>query len=277
MLLIRIVAVIWCSVLPATAADQLAAAQPSAKFEALGHSKSQATWRLSSGFDVASGDYGAQRATTLSYAPMGLSYSKGLWTFSVDTGYIDVTGPASFVDIADLGFTADDAKALGLDENFSAQGFDNISLSARVAAFDLWRQNLFIDFTGKVLVPTASRTKGLGTGAFDSALSIDATKLTGRTTWFATVGYKFRGGDSSRRNSWSAGYGFSRALGHGVSTGLSYDLRQTGIRGGPFTHELTAFLSLGLARSSSVTVYGLIGRPTDHTGAGVGVRFSHGF
>jgi hypothetical protein len=257
------------------AADQLAAVQPS--LPNVEQSSVRSMWRVSSGFDVSTGDYGAPESTTLSYAPIGISYSRDTWTFSIDTGYVDVTGPASYIDILDLGLTAEEAATLGLAGDTTTQGLDNVTLSMRAAAFDVWRHNLLIDWTAKVVVPTASRNKGLGTGAFDYAVGLDATKLAGPMTWFGTVGYRVRGGDASRRNSWSAGAGFSRAAGEQASWGLSYDARQTGTASRALSHDLTLFASVRLAGSSSVMAYASTGRPKSRTGTGVGLRFSYGF
>lgn len=267
---------IWLGVLSAPAsAEQLAAVQPASKFAPAPAAQTTA-WRLSSGFDVMRGDYGASRATTLSYAPVGLSYTMQYWTFGLDTGYIDVTGPVSFIDVADLGLTAGEADALGFNGDTTAQGFDNVTLSARAAAYEDWRRNLLIDLTARVSLPTASQRKGLGTGAVDTAFGIEATQLAGRTTWFSSLVYKIRGGAEDRRNSWSAGFGFDRALAQRWSWGMSYDARQSGIRGGPLTYDLTLFTTLNLG-GASITAYAVTGLPRDHAGSGAGLRISTGF
>ncbi|MBM3515656.1 MAG: hypothetical protein FJX59_18360 [Alphaproteobacteria bacterium] len=256
-------------------AEQLAAVQPASKFDSITVSKAPSL-RLSSGFDVVRGDYGATRATTLSYAPFGLSAGIGRWTFGFDSRYIDLKGPLSFVDITDLGLTQDEANALGFVDDTTTVGFDNVTLSARFAAFEDWRRGLLIDIVTRTTLPTASRAKALGTGAIDTALALEATQFAGRTSWFGTLGYKVRGGEAGRRNSWDASLGFNRTVARRLSWGLSYGARQASAPGVPMTHDVTVFTTLNLD-AVSVTAYALTGRPGDHAGTGAGLRFSYSF
>lgn len=259
---------------PAHADDQVAAVQPAGKFDPAPKT-SPLKWRVSSGYDVLSGDYGASRTTTVNYIPLGVSYTGGLWTLSAASGYIDLRGPRSFIDIADFGLTEAEADALGLGD-VKARGFDNVTVGARYAAFDFWRQSLFVDLTAKATLPTASRAKGLGAGVVDSALAVDATWLSGRMTWFANLTHKWRGQDA-RLNSWSAGVGFFRVLNDRISAGMSYDIREPTIRRAAVTHEATAFASFTLTESSTLTAYVLSGLPRTQVGSGLGVRMSYGF
>lgn len=270
---LAILAALICA--PAVRADeQIAAVQPASKFDPPAKT-SAAKWRISSGCDLLRGEYGATRTTSVRYLPVGIGYAAGLWTVSADSGYVDLLGPRSFVDIADFGLTEEEADALGLGDT-KVRGFDNITLGARYAAFDFWRQNVFVDVTAKATLPTASRSKDLGAGEMDGALAIDATWLNGRMTWFANVAHKWRGGEA-RLNLFSAGFGFFRALTGPFSAGLAYDIRQATIRDGRVTHEGTMFASVKLTESSTLTAYVLSGLPRAQVGTGVGVRMSYGF
>ena len=260
----------------AAANEQLSAIQPASKLEMPDKGDTAWHWRVSSGFDFLTGKYGASRATDVRYAPLGISYTGGLWTLSADTGYIDISGPLSFIDIADYGLSEDEARTLGLGDA-TVQGFDNVTLGARYAAFDIWEQNLFVDLTAKVTMPTASRAKGLGTGAVDVSTIVDLTRMSGSMTWFASVSRKWRGGADTRRNSWSAGIGFTDSFTDRLSAGLSYDIRQSGIRGGRATHEGTLFASFKITESATLTAYALGGLPRDTIGTGVGVRLGYTF
>jgi hypothetical protein len=254
--------------------DQVAAVQSASKFDPPVQT-SPVKWRISSGYDVLSGDYGASRATTVNYIPLGVSYTSGLWTLSASGGHIDLSGPRSFIDIAEFGLSDEEADALGLGD-LKARGFDNVTVGARYAAFDFWRQNLFVDISAKATLPTASRAKGLGAGVVDSALAVDATWLAGRMTWFANVTHKWRGQDV-RLNSWSAGAGFFRTITDRISAGASYDIRERTLRTARMTHEATVFASFTLTESSTLTTYVLSGLPRAQVGTGLGVRLSYGF
>ena len=72
-------------------------------------------------------------------------------------------------------------------------------------------EGFYADITGKVKIPTASRTKRLGTGRVDFTASVDLIKDVGPATIYVTGRRKFAGvpAGSTIRSVWGAGGGAS--------------------------------------------------------------------
>ena len=109
----------------------------------------------------------------------------------------------------------------------------------------------------RVKAPTASTREGLGTGAFDEALSFDALKVIGDWAVFAYGGYTLRGGANSGRDTWNGAIGADYKAGPRWNTGLSYEWRER-----PFSKPVSSFYGYGryrLTDSVSLTGYGIVG------------------
>ena len=80
--------------------------------------------------------------------------------------------------------------------------------------------------TARTKLPTASASRGLGTGKVDETLSLEAMRLYGRWAVFGYGGYTWRGGTASGRDTWNGAAGADVRAAPRWNLGLSYEWRQ---------------------------------------------------
>lgn len=233
-------------------------------------------WDVSVGFDYSRGTYGARRATNVYYTPVGVGFRKGRWSFSADSGYVNVQGPVDYASILDL--TPEDITALGLDEDtVSAGGVADTVVGARYAAFEWFDSGTFIDVGARVKLPTASKAKGLGNGKVTGDVQVDVTQLYDRWSFLISGSYGFRSHENGGRDVQSVSVGFGRSLSRRFAVGAVFDWRTSPRSGGYQGRELVAYGSYEITRNVSVTAYAVHGFSRASVDNSVGLRFSYRF
>ena len=232
-------------------------------------------FRANAGFDFSSGYYGAAKATEILYLPVTVQAAKGPWTLKATVPWIRVSGPGLLID------GAGEATA-GVRTTGAASGIGDINLSATYALEQLYNQGLFIDLTGRVKAPTASFSKGLGTGEWDGAVQVDVAKTIGGTgpgTFmpFATIGYRITGDPTGffLRNVLYGSLGLQYTWSDIVTTGVSYDIRQAAIHAAVDPEEATAYMNIRLGQDWSANVYGVVGLSRNSPTAGGGMVLTY--
>lgn len=140
-------------------------------------------------------------------------------------------------------------------------------------------QNVYLDVTGKVKIPIASRAKRLGTGRVDFTASADLIKDIGPASFYVTGRRKFAGrpAGSSIRSVWGAGGGASVRASRALTLGADYDWQQSSFAGGQGSSEVTGWAYIRLTRTVGLTLYGGAGLNQASAdllgGATVSVRF----
>ena len=143
------------------------------------------SYTVTLGVDVSSGDYGGTEETDLIFMPVSLSYSSFPWTFRLTVPYLRIDGPVSVVDGQPVATTS--------ANNTTEDGLGDLSLAVTYSVEDPLPGGIFVDLKTRLKAPTASRSKGLGTGRRDISVQADLFKAAGNWTPFATLGYKFTG------------------------------------------------------------------------------------
>lgn len=231
------------------------------------------TWELSVGSDYSSGTYGAARATRVYFLPLGISYRSGRWRLAADSGVLRVKGPVDYASILDL--TPEDVSNLGLDaDDVSVSGAADTALSVAYGIYENFDQLLFVDIGALAKLPTASRTKGLGTGKVAGDLQVDMIKLLGRWSLLGSVSYSFRHQQRGQRHSPAASIGVGRALTDSTSMGAIYEWRGSPDRRARDNRDITAYLSHHISDRVSVTAYGVHSLVSTGAQAQAGVRFT---
>jgi hypothetical protein len=222
--------------------------------------------RASAAFDYSSGTYGAAKATDISFLPVTVQSSRGPWTLKGSLAWMQVDGPALILDGSGSG-----ASGAGADR--SVNGIGDLNLSATYALDGLYDRGIYIDFTGRVKLPTASFRKGLGTGKTDAVLQVDASTSVGDWLPFVTAGYKLTGRPATLalRDVLYGGIGAQYMWDERVATGLAFDYRQSSLRGQSDPQEGTAYLSLRINDRLSLNIYGVVGFSTNSPTAGGGL------
>lgn len=161
--------------------------------------------------------------------------------------------------------------------NQSRSGFGDVNVSA-LYSFKLGRSTYF-EPQVKVKLPTASRSKRLGTGEIDVTVSADLVHQVGDLTLYAHGRRKFAGKPegSTIRSTWGAGGGASVRAGDGIHVGADYFWQQSAFEGRQAASEVSGWISTRLSRRLSLTVYGGTGLNDNSAdlfgGASVGFRF----
>jgi hypothetical protein len=237
-----------------------------------GGTQSSAYVSLTTGIDYSSGKYGGPISTDILVVPASLRLTSGRWRFSATLPYLRIVGAQSVV--------AGDGGPVVIDPNtprVRRDGVGDLSLASTYAipedAFGLG-----IELTGRVKVPTASRSRGLGTGKTDFAVSAELSKTFGTITPFVEGGYRWIGSPSgvSLRNAPFASAGASMAFGKLVAI-ASYDYRGRTSDVSRSSKELFGALSGPLSRKVNWTFYGSAGLSSGAPDAGVGLMLSYKF
>jgi hypothetical protein len=135
----------------------------------------------------------------------------------------------------------------------SGLGDTSISLT-----YDLDMGNdFYMDVTGKVKLPTASVSKGLGTGRVDVTASVDLIKDVGSASFYVSGRRKFAGrpAGSSLRSTWGGGVGASMRTSRSLTIGADYDCQQSSFAGGQSSSEVTGWVYIKLNQSLGLTLY----------------------
>lgn len=162
-----------------------------------------------------------------------------------------------------------------LDNNRSGIGDVNVSA---LYSFKL-ASGTYFEPQVKVKLPTASRSKRLGTGEIDVTLSADLVQEVGDATFYIHGRRKFVGKPegSTIRSTWGAGAGASVRAGDGVHVGADYFWQQSAFAGRQSSSEVSGWISTKLTRQISLTGYvgtGLNANSADlFGGASIGFRF----
>lgn len=228
-------------------------------------------YRASTGLDVSTGFYGADERTTVVYVPATLQAAKGPWTARAVFSYLHVSGPALLVD----GSSAGDS--LGVRTSGNADGPGDINLYATYSFETLYDRGLFVDLTGRIKAPTASFDKGLGTGAWDFAVQLDAAQAIGNLVPFATLGYRFTGDPTgfALRDVVYGSAGLQYTLDDIFTAGAYYDIRQSSIRGAATPQEGTAYMNVRINSDWSLLLYGVKGFSDNSPTVGGGLSITY--
>ena len=227
-------------------------------------------FRATTGFDFSSGKYGADKATEVLYVPVTLQATKGPWTLKGDVSWIRVSGPALLLDGSAVG-------TVPVRMSGSASGPGDINLYARYSLEDLYDNNVFIDITGRVKIPTASFTDGLGTGEWDQSVQVDIASVFGKVVPFGAIGYRLTGQPQgyALRDIFYGTAGVQYTWTPRFSTGIFYDVRQSSIPTAAAPQEGTAYANFKLSDRLSLNIYGVKGFSKNSPAGGGGTVLTY--
>lgn len=236
--------------------------------------------RLSVGANYSSGNYDDIEDTEVFSIPVGLRYATRNFNVRVTVPYVFLNGPGSLIDTPEgrgsggrggdnsgpgSGHSGSGSGEVGDDDGGTPatdrhrQGLGDASISATYS-FPLGG-GLYLDANGRIKLPTASRSKRLGTGEVDITAGADLVADVGKATLYAGGRRKFVGSSTALplRDVWIAGAGASVRITPSVTLGGDYSWQQSSRIGGGDISEATASASLRLSKSLRLTVYGTTG------------------
>lgn len=243
--------------------------------------------RMSTGLHFSTGDYGEGARTSVVTVPLAIKYTKDNLSVRVALPYVWIDGPATLLDVTNGGDTVTggaigrgDAGVGGLEETDPAParnqrgGIGDIAIAATYS-FDLG-SDFYIDATGRVKLPTASRRNGIGTGKADVMVSADFGRDIGPASLYLHARKRFidAGTATYLRDNWGAGAGISYEASDSVTLGADYDWQQSAVRGDAASSEITGWANVRLARTLSLSLYGSRGMSDESTDFAGGMTLS---
>lgn len=156
-------------------------------------------------------------------------------------------------------------------------GFGDVNVSA-LYSFQL-ASGTYFEPQVKVKLPTASRSKRLGTGEVDVTLGADLVQEFGAASVYVHSSHKFAGkpAGSTIRSTWSLGGGASVEAADGLHIGADYSWQQSAFAGRQASSEVSGWINTRVARGISVTAYVGTGLNTNSAdlfgGISTGFRF----
>jgi len=221
------------------------------------------------GVDYSSGDYGTSVDTNILVVPMSLRYKTGDFRLTATLPWLRIDGSSAIVGNGSGGIIIDPNAP-----RTTRSGLGDLTVGA---AYMIPEEKLGfgLDLSARVKVPTASRSKSLGTGKVDVTVSAELSKTFDIFTPFATVGYRMPGDPSGidLHNGWTASGGVSAALGKSVLI-ASYDYRESISDLARDSHELFGAFSTPFADRLTFTLYGTGGLSKGAPDYGVGSMIS---
>ena len=129
----------------------------------------------------------------------------------------------------------------------------NVSLGYSLALTD----TTYFEPEVKVKLPTASRSKRLGTGKVDVTAAASLVQDFGPASVYVGARRKFAGkpDGSTIRSTWGAGGGASVRAAQGVAVGADYDWQQSSFAGRQASSEVTGWANFRVRQGLSMTAY----------------------
>ncbi len=223
---------------------------------------------VATGLDYSRGTYGFATETEVLSVPLDLGYESGPWVWRANLSYLTIKGPAAIV--------GDGAAARPTAS--SQSGVGDIYIGATYRSGPVLGQ-IHLDPTVRVKLPTASESRGLGTGQTDVYGQLDAYRTFGAVTPFATVGYRVLGDSSSYQLKdgiyASGGAHFRTSPATVVTTSLSWGQRL--LASGSNTSDAMVAVTHDIDSRWRVMGYALKGFTNASPDLGVGARLTYRF
>ena len=234
---------------------------------------------LGVGFNYSSGEYGTSTTTEILSVPIIARYDRGPWIFKLTVPYLSISGGTSVVPGVGRVTSSNPRRRGGGASEATATGLGDIVASATYTAFYNSATTFGVDVTGRVKLGTADRDQGLGTGANDYGMQVDAYKTYDRVTYFGGIGYTELGSSPyiQLNSVLNATAGASYKLDERNSAGLTVDTRERASPSGSPQRELTAFWTQKIDRTWRAQAYVLKGFSDGSPDWGVGASVAHAF
>jgi len=237
--------------------------------------ESDATTSIAVGLDSNSGQYGTANVTRIVTIPVIGKYETDSWSFKLTVPYIRITTFGGVLP----GMGASSKKVAISNRASTQSGPGDVVAATTYFAIYGTDSTPGLDITGKVKLPTASKTAGLGTGETDYFLQLDGYQKFNQLTVYGSVGRKFLGSSDDiplhdvNYGSIGASYQFSEK----ISAGLNLDAAQASSAAGSNQLELTVSVVRKLEKGRKVQGYLLKGLADGSPDTGIGVLLTFVF
>jgi len=236
-------------------------------------------WKMSALVSYDTGKYGTPDRTNTLYIPLTLKRYYGDAAVSVTVPYLrqSSTGQVTYVNGTPM---RANRRTTTTTTGSSEAGLGDIMLRGSYpllqdgpAAFDL-------ALAGSVKLPTASKSKGLGTGRFDEGAGLEFGKEVAAGWTLLVDGYYTIIGEpagASYRNQLSLDFGFYRALKKDLGLTVLYSARSAIVAGNPGPKDLSGTLDYKAADGNNYFCGLLLGLSDGSPAIGVNAGLSRRF
>jgi hypothetical protein len=241
--------------------------------------------QFGTGFEYSTGEFGAADDTTIYEIPFSVRVKSGNWTFRAKVPLAAVDGPGGVVPGDDNGGERDNSGPGGGggddDDPVTALGIDEFGLADMTLSgtytFNL-TENVYLDTTAKVTLPTGDEEKDLGTGETDVSMQAEIGADSDMGGVYFQGGYKQRGGAGREDGALALVGGYAR-LTDGVLLGADLSWAEAIVAGGDDLSSATAYASFRMTDSLRFSLFaekGLSDASADFA-AGIGITWRTNF
>ena len=251
--------------------------------------------QASSGLQYSDGEYGETTSTSALVVPFSVRATFGAWSIRASVPYVMVDGPADVSEIIDdssgrgtssgsgssgsgsgSGTSGRDGSGSGsggsgggddddpvdlVTADRSESGIGDASIALTYSLDSIGDSPAYVDFTGRVRLPTGSEADGLGIGATDY-VALSEIGWDGEAGGaFVSAGRRFLGAvdDIERVDGWQASVGGWINVSDSAVVGAYYDWRNSSVRDGEDPSSVEAYVSWRLNDAWKVEVNGGVG------------------
>lgn len=240
--------------------------------------RSSTSAEIFGGVDYEEGNYGSSAKLETASAKVGVGLRKGRVRLAAALPYVRTTAPIDVI-VSQGGLFG--TPLLGNTTNQTVRTRrEGIGDAVIEAAYDMPAAGFIASVGAGVKLPTASRSKGLGTGKVDYAVNAEiARPLRGGITPFAAVGYTLVGKPDgfAVRNTLAASAGTRLALSSRTSATVSYSYEQSASRALADRQSIGVGLGVGLGSKLQLGLQGDAGLSRGAPDLRVGLRLGAGF
>ncbi|RVQ67122.1 hypothetical protein EKN06_09395 [Croceicoccus ponticola] len=215
-------------------------------------------WQFSVGADYSTGDYGDVADTTMLAVPVGVKYKGDNVWFRASAPWVRIKGPEGVIP-GEGGVTTGNGGGAGDVVTDTRSGLGDVNLAAGYT-LPIGDATWF-DVIGKVKLPTASKSKFLGTGTTDYTAEGELLHSFGGVSAALRGGRRFNGSNSlyPLQDVWQAGAGIYAKAGPQLTLGLDYDWREGALDTSPERSEATASATYKVSPALLLQGYGYTG------------------
>ena len=256
--------------------------------------------QASSGLQYSDGKYGDTTSTSALVVPFSVRATFGAWSIRASVPYVMVDGPADVSEIIDdsggrgsssgsgssgsgsgsgSGTSGRDGSGSGsgrggsdddddddvppsvVTGDRSESGIGDASIALTYSLDAIGDSPAYVDFTGRVRLPTGSEEDGLGVGATDYIALSEVGWDGDAGGAFVSAGRRFLGSvdDFERVDGWQASLGGWINISNAAVAGVYYDWRDSSVRDGEDPSSVEAYVSWRLNDAWKIEVNGGVG------------------
>jgi len=231
---------------------------------------------VSTGVEYQQGTYGLHENIDLLSAPTTLMVRHSKLTITASLPYIRFSAPADAVTGGGILGVPIIVPPTTTTQRRTRSGVGDLRLTG---SYTLSEAPVGISLSAQVKLPTASASKGIGTGKTDVALGGELFKREGRVTPYLDLAYTMPGTPAGYRldNSLSGQVGAAVQLGKRVRGHLGYAYAQAISPTLEDQQSLAAGINVGVAKKMTLALYGSTGVSRGAPDVAAGVQIGFGF